>query len=111
MHSKWSYIVASVLLAGCGDADRGREASSVAVGETIYQRYCFACHGSGAGGAPRRGDLEAWQARIGKGSDALLASTITGLPPGMPPRGMCMECSDAELAAAVGYMIEASGAN
>lgn len=75
-------------------------------GERTYTRYCFSCHAAGIAGAPAAGDQEAWAPRVAKGPAALLEATIAGVPPGMPPRGLCSECSDAELAAAIDYMIE-----
>ena len=38
----------------------------------------------------------------------LIQSTIQGIPPGMPPRGLCMQCSDEELAATVRFMLKVS---
>ena len=69
-----------------------------------YQRYCFACHGAGVAGAPRTGDASAWEQRLAKGMDALMANVINGVN-AMPPRGICMSCSDADLQAIVDYMI------
>jgi len=98
-----------LVLTGCGGegADSGGDAVADA-GATTYQRYCFSCHQAGVAGAPRIGDTEAWAPRIAKGADALLTSTIEGIPPGMPPRGLCLQCTDEDLAAAVGYMTDRS---
>jgi len=52
----------------------------------LYQSACFACHGTGAAGAPKLGDAAAWSARSAKGLDALVA-TATGGIGAMPPRG------------------------
>jgi cytochrome c5 len=35
-------------------------------------------------------------------------ATIAGKPPGMPAKGLCISCSDAELRAAVEYMVSKS---
>lgn len=99
----WKMVPLVVTLAGCGGAqDTGH------AGEQTYNRYCFSCHAAGVAGAPRVGDPEAWAPRIEKGRDALLQSTIDGIPPGMPARGLCSECSDAQLADSIDYMIERS---
>jgi cytochrome c5 len=81
------------------------------VGETddfdvvgTYQISCFACHASGAAGAPLLGDLEAWNSRMEKGMDAVMANVITGIN-AMPAKGLCMDCTDNELRAIVDYMI------
>lgn len=99
-----------VMLAGCGDSPQSSDQGGsriAAPGEETYRRYCFSCHASGAAGAPRVGDDRAWRNRLAQGRDVLLEHTIQGLP-GMPERGMCRACSDAELADAIDYMLEHS---
>lgn len=76
-------------------------------GEEIYQTKCTACHASGAAGAPKLGDKAAWEPRIAKGLDTLHAGAINGFL-GMPPKGLCMDCSEDELKATVDYMVESS---
>jgi len=73
-------------------------------GQKIYQKSCQACHASGAAGAPKLGDKDAWAPRIAKGNDALLLSVKNGLK-AMPPKGACMSCSEDELRAAMEYMV------
>lgn len=51
-----------------------------------YQASCFACHGTGAAGAPKLGDKGAWKARIAQGNAALYSHAIDGFK-GMPPKG------------------------
>jgi len=96
------WIVLSIL-AGCGGADpagAGRADSASATDSTaaadataLYRRSCFACHSSGAGGAPRTGDRAAWQWRLEeKGLDGLVASAFEGVG-SMPPGGLCGQCS------------------
>jgi cytochrome c5 len=75
--------------------------------KTIYQNSCFACHGTGAAGAPKLGDAGAWAPRAALGIDALLASAKTGKG-AMPPKGMCMDCADDELKATIEYMLNNS---
>ena len=74
-------------------------------GEQIYQSKCNACHGTGVAGAPKLDDAEAWAPRIAQGMDTLLANATTGLN-AMPPKGTCADCSEADLKAAVEYMVE-----
>lgn len=76
-------------------------------GEDIFNTTCVACHASGAPGIPQKGDREAWKPRIEKGKEALYSSVLNGKN-AMPPRGMCMDCSDAEIKAAADYMISQS---
>ncbi|MEZ5559469.1 MAG: c-type cytochrome [Pseudomonadales bacterium] len=102
-------LVLATLLAGCGDSDGASGAAAAAhPGEQTYNRYCFSCHAAGVAGAPRVGDAVAWAARVDKGREALLQSTITGIPPGMPVRGLCTQCSDQQLAQAIDYMVSHS---
>jgi cytochrome c5 len=73
--------------------------------EAVYKKTCATCHAIGVAGAPKLGDAAAWEPRLSKGMDALYASSINGMPPGMPAKGMCFTCSDDELKAVVDYMV------
>ena len=84
---------------------QGEVAAAPPSGKEIYDNYCFSCHNVGLSGAPRLGDVEAWAPRIAKGNDLLLQTTIDGIAPARPARGMCFDCSDEDLAAAVEYMV------
>ena len=87
-------------------ADAGAAAEPKS-GEEIYNGTCMSCHATGAAGAPKVGDAAAWAPRIAQGSDKLLAHAISGLN-AMPPKGLCMACSDADLQAAIDYMVSQS---
>jgi cytochrome c5 len=103
-------VAALLTLAGC-DGTESEVADAETSGPTpeqTYTRYCFSCHAAGIAGAPKVGNAEQWAPRIAKGTEALLATSIAGIPPGMPPRGLCSQCSDEELAAAIDYMISKS---
>ena len=76
--------------------------------ESNFNKSCATCHNVGIAGAPKFGDAGAWASRIEKGIDVLYASTINGLPPGMPQKGMCFSCSDDDLRALVDYMVDAA---
>jgi cytochrome c5 len=76
-------------------------------GEEIYQAKCTVCHAAGTAGAPKLGSASDWAPRVAKGMDVLYASAINGFL-GMPPKGLCMDCSDEELNATVDYMVEHS---
>ncbi len=73
-------------------------------GATVYNTKCMACHGTGAAGAPIKGDAAAWSARIAQGNDTLYTHAIQGFN-AMPAKGTCMDCSDDEIKAAVDFMI------
>lgn len=71
--------------------------------EATYQMSCFACHGTGAAGAPVMGDADVWAERMEKGMDAVMTNVISGIN-AMPPKGLCMTCTDENLRALVDYM-------
>ncbi len=74
-----------------------------------YQRSCFACHSSGAAGAPKVGEgaMDEWTPRLEKGMEAVMANVIGGMGT-MPPKGLCFDCTDEDLRALVEWMIENS---
>lgn len=72
----------------------------------LYTQMCSACHGAGIAGAPKVGDKAAWASRLALGVDGLTASAIKGKN-AMPPRGGS-QGSDADIKAAVAYMVGAS---
>ncbi len=76
-------------------------------GKKLYTKVCAACHTTGAAGAPKIGDSAAWAPRIAVGMDALYKNAINGIN-SMPPKGTCMTCSDADIDAAVDYIIAQS---
>lgn len=88
----------------CGSAAAVADSGPLS-GQQVYDQFCFACHATGVSDAPKLGDTEAWQPRLDKGMDILMASTVNGLN-AMPPKGTCMACSDDELSDAVDYMLE-----
>lgn len=71
--------------------------------QDLYNKSCIACHASGAAGAPKTADTAAWAPRLAKGIDAVLVNTKNGLN-AMPPKGMCMDCTDDEFKAIIQYM-------
>lgn len=75
-------------------------------GQDVYRSSCFACHDTGAAGAPKMGDVAAWGPFVEKGIDGMLQNAITGVN-AMPPRGTCANCSDDELRSSIQYMLDA----
>jgi cytochrome c5 len=78
-------------------------------GEAVYTANCLACHGSGAAGAPKTGDAGAWGARVAQGYDTLLKHAIDGFK-AMPAKGGNADLDDVEVARAVVFMANQSGA-
>jgi cytochrome c5 len=76
-------------------------------GKAIYDKVCFACHVQSVAGSPRLGDKEAWAPRIKQGMDALVQSVVKGKG-AMPPKAGNPALSDAEIRAAVDFMVSQS---
>jgi len=76
-------------------------------GKGTYTSACFACHGTGAAGAPKLGDKAAWKNRIAQGMATLNNHAIKGFK-GMPAKGGNASLSDAAVKAAVDYMVKGS---
>ncbi|GGF12954.1 cytochrome c5 family protein [Pseudoalteromonas shioyasakiensis] len=92
--------IGSVYLEG-DKAAAAAEPTGPRSGEQVYQAACFACHGTGALGAPKSADD--WAPRIAKGKDTLLDHALNGFN-AMPPKGTCMDCSEDEISAAIDFM-------
>jgi cytochrome c5 len=88
-------VVASAAPAAAGTKPDGKQ---------IYDGGCVACHGAGIAGAPKFGDKAAWAPRIATGMEALYAASLKGMGV-MPPKGGNPALSDAEVKAAVDYMV------
>ncbi len=82
----------------------GAGAAAAPNGEEVYKQVCRACHASGLAGAPKFGDKAAWAPRIKQGMDALYTSALKGKG-AMPPKGGNMTTPDANIKAAVDYMV------
>jgi len=76
-------------------------------GDAIYGKSCTTCHAAGVAGAPKTGDVAAWAPRIAKGMDVLYTHAISGFN-AMPAKGMCFDCSDDEMKAAVDYLVDSA---
>jgi cytochrome c5 len=87
--------VGSLLLAAQANAASGKE---------VYDVTCVACHGAGALGVPKIGDKAAWAPRVATGASTLHASALKGKGV-MPPKGGNAGPSDANVTAAVDFMV------
>jgi cytochrome c5 len=78
-------------------------------GKRIVDQVCSACHANDLSEAPQLKQPAMWTARLAKGRDALVHSALNGFtgPTGeeMPPRGGRPELTDADIQAAVDYII------
>lgn len=78
-------------------------------GEAVYTSTCLACHGSGAAGAPKTGDAAGWAPRLAQGYDTLVKHAVEGIR-AMPAKGGNPDLDDVEVARAVVFMANQSGA-
>ena len=70
-------------------------------GKEVYNKSCAVCH---AALSPRLGDKAAWQALLKQGADGLVASVLKGKG-AMPAKGGNTTLSEADIKAAVDYMV------
>ena len=84
-------------------------AAGTRTGEQVFQAVCASCHQTGVAGAPKVGDKAAWAPRIKEGLNEMVADAIKGVR-AMPPRGGDPSLTDEEVARAVVYMANQSGA-
>ena len=94
------------LIAGiaAGVAALAAPAAAAADGKEIYAKACAVCH---VAMPPKLGDKAAWAPRIAAGTDALIAAVIKGKG-AMPPKAGNSSLSDADIKAAVEYMVSQS---
>lgn len=79
-------------------------------GAAVYAAVCAACHDGGLAGAPKTGDTGGWAARLGQGYDTLVKHAIEGIR-AMPAKGGNPDLNDVEVARAVVFMANKSGAS
>lgn len=82
-------------------------------GKDLYTKTCAVCHAAGIAGAPRYGNAADWQPRTAAGTGRLYTSALKGTAKGMPAKGGNTAASDADVKAAVDYMlasVKAAGA-
>jgi cytochrome c5 len=82
----------------------GGQVAAAGDGKAVYDKTCMACHAAGVAGAPKAGDKAAWEPRLKQGMEALYATSLKGKG-AMPPKGGAVQLSDAEVKAAVDYMV------
>ncbi|MDE2253159.1 MAG: cytochrome c5 family protein [Betaproteobacteria bacterium] len=115
--SSSSSVAATSSASAAGKASQpsnsGAAAGAVATadaGKKLYESTCIACHGAGIAGAPKFGDKTDWGPIIAQGMPTLYDRAIhgyTGKRGMMPPKGGST-ASDADVKAAVDYMVAQS---
>ena len=84
-----------------------KTATAGAGGKDVYDKVCSVCHAAGVAGAPKYGDKVAWAPRIKEGKADLYATALKGKG-AMPAKGGNPALSDADVKAAVDYMLAAA---
>jgi cytochrome c5 len=92
--------------AASASAPASRSAPAVADGKKVFESTCINCHGTGVANAPKFGDKKAWAMHLMHGTEHLYENALKGLG-AMPPRGGNLTLSDADVKAAVDYMVKA----
>ncbi len=107
---------ASTVIAAAENGAAGAETAAAGAagdhpGKKTYDEACTVCHGTGAAGAPKLGDPDAWAARIAQGVEVLYDHAIKGFQGKagiMPPKGGRVDLDDGAVKATVDYMLENS---
>lgn len=74
-------------------------------GQQVYANVCVICHLNGEVGAPRIGDQANWEQRLSNnGLPGFYSHAINGFNK-MPAKGACVTCNDADILAAVDYLV------
>lgn len=82
-------------------------------GYKIYAKICATCHAENPlinAGAPKYRNTKDWEPRMKQGNKQMLQN-IQDNKGIMPARGGCFECSDAELMAAIEFMLPQKNKN
>jgi cytochrome c5 len=77
-------------------------------GKEVVETVCAACHGTGAKGAPKIGDKNAWSKLSSQGLTSLTQNALNGIRQ-MPSHGGNPGLSDFEIERAITYMVNQSG--
>lgn len=97
----------AVEAAPAAEATPAAPSPDLARGEQIYRQACAFCHDRGVAGAPKTGDVAAWSARLAQGMDTLYTVALRGKG-AMPAKGGNPALADADVNAAVDYMVARS---
>jgi len=87
-------------------AHAAQAAAGKADGRKVYESTCMACHGAGVANAPKFGDKAAWAMHLMHGTEHVYENALKGKG-AMPPKGGNLTLSEAEVKAAVDYMLGA----
>lgn len=98
----------SIIVSITGSLLFSMNAMAEKTGKEVFDATCHMCHKTGVMGAPKFGSKEDWAPRIAKGMDTLYQHALHGFKGEkgvMPAKGANPALSDAEVKAAVDYMV------
>jgi cytochrome c5 len=99
--------VLALVLTACSSGPDGAPArKQVTLSPSLQKTYdttCKTCHEDAASGAPRTGDARAWATPLTQPRSVLVDHVMNGYKK-MPPMGMCMHCTEADVATLTEYM-------
>ena len=101
----------SIIAAAVGAVFMISGQAAMADGKATYDSACFACHATGVAGSPKFGDKAVWAPRVAKGMDVLKQHAKEGFKGDtgfMPAKGGRADITDADVDAAVEYMVSNS---
>lgn len=98
-----------VLLIPLGATAADGKKAKLRSGEEIYTATCAMCHKDGVADAPKVGDRARWAPLIKEGLKELTTDAIKGKG-AMPPKGGDPKLTRAEIARAIVFMANQSGA-
>lgn len=93
------------------DSTAASNLPNLVIGEKVYKSTCSICHKSGMNGAPKMGSKKDWEPRLAQGNAVLYDRAFKGYrgsKGSMPSRGSNPRLSEAEVKAAVDYIVKYS---
>jgi cytochrome c5 len=104
-------LIMAIALALTASIAISREARAQATersGKDVVAAVCSKCHATGAQGAPKIGDKQAWSKRSSQSLSALTDHALKGIRQ-MPAHGGSPDLTDLEIKRAITYMVNQSG--
>jgi cytochrome c5 len=107
----WNSPITAIALALAASVALSPDARAQAAersGKDVVDKVCSKCHATGAQGAPRIGDKQAWSKRASQGLSSLTDHALKGIRL-MPAHGGSPDLTDFEIKRAITYMVNRSG--
>jgi cytochrome c5 len=107
----WNSLITAIALALAASIALSPDARAQAAersGKDVVDAVCSKCHATGAQGAPRIGDKQAWSKRASQGLSSLTDHALKGIRL-MPAHGGSPDLTDFEIKRAITYMVNRSG--